>query len=383
MTHEVARIPLVTMSPGTERRLTVHRFGAAGARPKAYLQAGTHADEIPGLLVLHHLLRRLIAADREGGMLGEVVVVPFANPIGLSQRLGGELLGRYEFSGGGNFNRNFPNLDEAVVKRVEDKLTADADENVAAIRAAMLAELDERSAETDLEVQRLALMRLAVDADIALDLHCDSEAVMHLFVGNHLWPAAADLSAQIGSRATLLAVDSGDDPFDEACSRPWWALANEYGGAHPIPPACLAATVELRGRADVGDDFAAPDADNLFRFLQRRGVVAGDPGPLPAPLCEATPFEGTDYVIAPFAGVVAYQKAPGDVIEKGETVADLIDPAAGDPTADGARVALASPVSGVMVSRHLMKLARAGERICMVAGAEPLAHRKPGKLMLD
>ncbi len=381
MSHSVTRVPLIAMTPGTERSHTVHRFGAPGARPKAYLQAGVHADEIPGLLVLHHLLRRLVAADRDGAILGEVVVVPFANPIGLSQNLGGTLMGRYEFSHGDNFNRNFPNLDAAVAERVDGKLGDDGDGNVEIIRAAMIEELDSRRPETDLEAQRVTLMRLAVDADIVLDLHCDSEAAMHLFLGDHLWPDAADLSAQIGSRATMLAIDSGGDPFDESCSRPWHTLAQRFGDRAPVPAACLAATVELRGTADVGDHFAVADADNLFRFLQRRGVVAGDPGPLPQPLCDATPFDGVDYVIAPFAGVVSYHKAPGDQVAKGEVVAGLIDPAAEDPSS--ARTDLTSPVAGVLVGRHLMKLARPGERICKIAGRESLAHRKAGKLMLD
>ena len=383
MTHSVERVALVTMSPGTERHHMLHRFGEPGARPKAYLQAGIHADEIPGLLVLHHLLRRLIEADREGGIRGEVVIVPFANPMGMSQRLNGELLGRYELSGGGNYNRNFHHLDETVAERIEGRLGSDADGNVALIRAAMIEALDGITAETDLEAQRLFLMKTAIDADIVLDLHCDSEAVMHIFIGDHLWPAAADLSAQLASEATMLAVDSGGDPFDECCSRPWWALRERFGGRHPIPAACLGATVELRGTADVGDRFALEDAANLFRFLQRRGVVAGDPGPLPEPKCEATPFTGVDHVIAPFAGVVSYRKGPGEHIGKGEVVADIVDITADDATADGVSVALVSPVSGVMVGRRLMKLARAGERICKIAGAEPLAHRTPGKLMLD
>src|SRR3546814_5615348 len=52
------RLPLLTASPGTSRELVVHRFGQAGARPKVYLQAALHADETPGLLVLHHLYGR-------------------------------------------------------------------------------------------------------------------------------------------------------------------------------------------------------------------------------------------------------------------------------------------------------------------------------------
>ena len=348
----------------------VHRFGAPGARPKAYLQAGIHADEIPGMLVLHHLVRRLDEADARGDIIGEIVVVPFANPIGLGQRYEGDLLGRYEFRGGGNFNRNFPRLDEAIGDAVEGRLGADAEANVALIREAFLAAVEACPANNEIQQQRKTLMGLAGDADLVFDLHCDSEAVMHLFVGTHLWPAAADLSAQLGSEATMLEIDSGGGAFDEAFSRPWWTLAERFGEATPIPPACLSATVELRGTADVGDHLAAADADNLYRFLQRRGVLDGGPGPLPEPKCDATPLDGVDYLVASHAGIVNYLKQPGDRIAAGEVVAEIID--ADDPAA--ARHALVSQVDGILVGRHLMKFALPGERICRVAGAEPLAH---------
>ncbi len=381
MSHKIEESPLPACAPGTVRRHMLHRFGEPGARPKAYLQAALHADEIPGLLVLHHLLRLLIEADRAGAIRGEIVVVPYANPIGLSQRFASTLLGRYEFDSHQNFNRNFPNLDADVIARVEGRLGADAAANVAVIRAAMLALLDETEAETEIQAQRLFLLRNAIDADIVLDLHCDLEAVLHLFLGDHLWPDAADLSAQLGSQATILAVDSGGDPFDEACSRPWWALAEHYGDRFPIPPACLSATVELRGTADVADRFAEPDARNIFRFLQRRGLIAGDPGPLPEAKCDATPLTGVDHVAVPRAGIVAYRKEPGDRVAAGEVVAELVDPAAADPAQ--ARIPLTSRASGILFGRETMKFARAGDRVCKIAGAEPLPGRVPGKLMLD
>ena len=100
--------------------------------------------------------------------------------------------------------------------------------------------------------------------------------------------------------------------------------------------------------------------------------VAGDPGPLPEPKCEATPLDGVDYVVAPHAGIITYRKAPGDPIKAGEVVAEIIDPAADDPAA--ARHELKSQVDGILVGRHLMKFALPGERICKIAGAEPLAN---------
>ena len=372
MTHEVTRIPLIAMAPGTERSLLVHRFGTPGTRPKAYLQAGIHADEIPGLLVLQHVIGKLMEADASGDILGEIIVIPFANPIGLGQRFQGDLLGRYEFRAGGNFNRGFPYFDAAIGDRVEGKLGPDAEENIALIRAAFMAEVEAYPANNELLQWRREVMLLAGDADFVFDLHCDSEAVLYLYLGTQNWPGAADFSAQMGSLVTLLTDDSGGGSFDESFSRPWSTLCKRFGDEFPIPPACLSSTIELRGTADVGDEFAAGDADNLYRFFQRRGLIAGDAGPLPEAQCDATPMEGVDYVVAPSAGIVTYLKAPGDHIKTGETVAELVDPSTPDPAT--ARIELKSQTDGVMFGRTLMKFAIPGQRICTIAGPEPLPN---------
>ena len=49
MTPSVTRIPLLSPAPGTERHIIARRYGEPGARPKAYLQASVHADELPGM----------------------------------------------------------------------------------------------------------------------------------------------------------------------------------------------------------------------------------------------------------------------------------------------------------------------------------------------
>ena len=323
MTHAVRRIPLIAMAPGTERSLLVHCFGTPGARPKAYLQAGIHADEIPGLLVLQHLIGKLMEADSAGDILGEIIVVPFANPIGLGQRFWGDLLGRHEFRAGGNFNRGFPSFDEAIGDRVEGKLGPDAEENIALIRAAFMAEVEAYPANNELLQWRREVMRLAGDADFVFDLHCDSEAVLYLYLGTQNWPDAADFSAQMGSLATLLTYDSGGGSFDECFSRPWWSLSKRFGDEFPIPPACLASTIELRGTADVGDEFAAGDADNLYRFFQRRGVIAGDAGPLPEARCDATPLDGVPARLRPYA--VAPTAEPANAVFRPDRRAHVHD----------------------------------------------------------
>jgi len=368
------------MSPGTERNLQVLRFGAEDARPKAYFQASLHADELPAMLVLNHLVERLTRAAAEGEVRGEVVVVPVANPVGLSQCVQGRALGRYALAGSGNFNRGFPNLTEALDGDLSARLGDDATTNVSVLRQCMGAALNAMKPADEVAFLRHALLSLAVDADIALDLHCDSESVLHLYVGTPLWPDAADLSAQIGSRATLLATDSGGHPFDEALAAPWWATAQRYPD-RPIPPACLSGTVEYRGQSDVNEVMAAEDADNLYRFLQRRGVIDGEPGPLPAALCEATPLDGVDMIRSPVAGVIAYTKDPGQRVAANEVVAVVVDPMNADFAA--ARTELKSRCEGILYGRTKDRLTRPGKVVCKIAGSESLPDRHAGALLTD
>jgi hypothetical protein len=135
------RIPLGADRPGTHRSLLVHRYGDPEARPKAYLQASLHADETPALLVAHHLARLLGEAEERGEIVGQIVLVPYANPIGLDQIVNRGHSGRFELAGGGNFNRNWPDIFEPLCKRVSEALGDAAEANVATIRRAINEEL--------------------------------------------------------------------------------------------------------------------------------------------------------------------------------------------------------------------------------------------------
>ncbi len=187
----IERLTLRGDSAGTQRSLAVYRFGQAGAGPKVYLQAALHADEMPGVLVLQHLLPLLETAEEAGRILGEVVVVPLANPIGFAQWTHHKPLGRFEAETMQNFNRGYPDLAALIGDGLEGRLTGSATQNRDLIRAAMRNALDAETTGSDLAELRLALLRLACDADYVLDLHCDHEAVLHLYAT----PARADDTA--------------------------------------------------------------------------------------------------------------------------------------------------------------------------------------------
>lgn len=381
MAKSIERISLGNMSPGTERFLAVHRYGAKGARPKAYVQASIHSDEIPGMLAAHHLLRLLDAADQRGEIVGEIVVVPVANPIGLGQIINGSHSGRYELRGGSNFNRQWPDLAAGLKEAVEGKLGSDPEANKAAIRAAIGARIRALPADTELARLKMELARLAHDSDMVLDLHCDDEALMHVYMQPVHWPDFQDIAAELGARASLLCVDSQANSFDETFSLPWTRMTEAFGDKFPIPAACFATTVEFRGQADVFDELASGDAAALFRFLQRHGALAGDPGKVPALQCEGTDLEATDIVRTPKAGIIAYKVALGAQVKRGDVIADLVDPLADDPTK--ARMEIRAGTDGLVLSRCLKKLVAPGDGIAMIVGTAKLAHRKAGALLGD
>lgn len=373
MSHRIERIALDCTSPGTQRELLAHRFGR-GEGPKAYIQAAIHAGETPALLVAHHLLARLSEADVQG----EVVLVPFANPVGLAQRVHGHHLGRHDLDSGVNFNRAMPDLSDAVDEAVGEGLGSDARTNVAIVREAMAEAMAGLRLAREGSLLKAALLGLACDADIVLDLHCAQRALLHLFVDGALWPQAADLHADLGCALTLLENGTGSGvAFDHACTVVWRTLQERHPGK-AIPDACLAATVELRGFGDVDDATAAADAAGIMRFLRRRGVVAGDPGPLPQPAGEALPLEAVGFVEAPATGIVTFRVALGDVVARGDVLAEIVDPAAPDPAA--ARFPVRSPTGGLVYELADRRFLWRGDTVCHVAGREPVAGQRANLL---
>lgn len=347
--------------------LQVMRFGVPGARPKVILQAGLHADELPGMLALRELGKRLEEADQHGEIAGEILVVPVSNPLGLAQQRFGILQGRFDETTGENFNRGYPDLAQLTRPALEGKLGPDPEANTAAVRAAMVEALAEMKPATAIDGLRKVLLGLACDADIVLDLHADNDALIHLYTVPAHWPGATDLAAELDARAVLLAAVSGGNPFDEACSGPWLALAEAFPGT-PIPPACFAATVELRSNNDVSFSHAESDSAALMRFLQRRGAVKGEAGSLPRLLCEATPLDGMQQVKAPVEGIVTYHARLGDTMRTGDLVAVVADPLGGD-------VEVLAQTDGTIFALHEQLYAWPGKVIAKIAGATSLPDR--------
>lgn len=365
-------------APGTTAELTVFHIGPKDAGRKVYLQAALHADEQPGIMAIHHLLPLLEAAEAKGQLRARFTLLPMVNPLGMGQRLFESQVGRYDFRGGVNFNRRWPDLFAAVGKTVAPRLTDDPEANVATIRTAVGDWLKAQKPLTANQKLRHLVMTEAHDADYVLDLHCDNEALVHLFVTPDSMKELTELADHMGSAAQLVAEDSGGGSFDEV----WPSLWTRLRAAHPekpIPFSARAATLEYRGQADVFDALGKDDAERLFAFFQAKGLIAGTPPrvePAPAPL----PLSATEMLRVDSAGLLAYRVELGEHVEKGQPVADLI--ALSGPNAFVERTHIVANTSGRVISRNMSKFVVPGNSIAKIVGTEPLPGRE-GYLLED
>lgn len=378
MARSPETIELPTQTLGTSRRLNVYRFGTEGALPKVYIHGGLHADEAAGPLTAHHLTVLLEEAEARGDITGDITIVPLANPVGLNQTLLTDHVGRHDLASGRNYNRGFSDVGDTVLDAINGRIGPDADANRALVGAEIRTALKDLDKVGDADELQNTLLSLACDADIVLDLHTDSEAEMHIYLDPEHWPGASDLAGELDAKVVMFSKVSGGNPFEETAAAPWHAVREKYGAKAVRLP--LTAVVELRGYTDAFDELAAKDAAALFRFLQRRGAIAGDAGPPPNLDCVVAPFEATGIVASPVAGIVAFKRELGAQVSEGDLIAEVIDVSSND--AQSCRTPIYANTSGRLFTRCLIKIVRPGTTLAKIQGTEPLPSRT-GYLLPD
>ena len=360
---------LLSNSLGSYKTLSSFHFGPADQGHKVYLQASLHAEELPGMLVAHHLRGLLADAEAAGQLTGRVVLVPVANPLGLAQRVDHKPMGRFDLDTSENFNRHYPNLAKAIQTDVQDTLDQEGAANVIKVRCAIAAYLRQWVPTTELQSLRRTLLTLAHDADFVLDLHCDCEGVMHFYAEEACWPQLAPLAHYLGSEAILLARNSGSGPFDECLSGVWWQLAQALqasGRTVALPQGCCSTTIELRGEADVSHALARTDAQAIASFLKHAGVWAcASVPPVPQARCAATPLAGSETLYSALPGLVVFAAEVGQTLSVGDLVAEVIDPI------DNRTHLVRAGVAGVMYARIRDRFITAGGELAKIAGATP------------
>ena len=162
----------------------------------------------------------------------------------------------------------------------------------------------------------------------------------------------------------MLATDSGGQSFDECYTLVWWQLQQRFGARFPIPMGSFSVTVELRGQGDVNHGLAALDCQAIIDYLIHFGAIAGDAAPLHDLPYPATPLAGVEPVATPVGGLLVFSALPGEYLEAGQLIAEIIDPITDRVTPVPCQKA------GLLYARSLRRMATAGMVIAHVAGTE-------------
>ena len=264
-------IEIRALADGTRLNLPVYHFsGQQRGAPSAYIQSSVHGAEVQGYWVAMLLIDYFAAH----APLGDVTIVPIANPYALSHKSGAYTLGRFDPVTGENWNRKYIDLSFVVDDFLALHSTPSLEELTPMFKEIMRKYLSSALSAPEGYAQRLALelQRMAVSADKVLDLHCDTSSVEHIYSPNY-----ASASAEAIGIPLIIEMDNVfGGALDEAIFCPWAHLSEQYALTRNVPklaPPVEAFTVELGDQEHVDHKKATQQAKGLLRYLSASQII--------------------------------------------------------------------------------------------------------------
>jgi len=87
-----------------------------------------------------------------------------------------------------------------------------------------------------------------------------------------------------------------------------------------------------------------------------------------------------EHIKAPVPGVVVFLKKPGDRIESGDVIAEIVNPLEAEP--DNRLTTVQSGIDGILFSINTDRYARPGRILAKIAGKKPLKDKGEDLLTL-
>ncbi len=312
----VEKQQIITRQLSSGDRLTIpyyHFRGSEAGAPSLYLQAAIHGAETQGYWVA----LKLIEFFSRQAPKGDVTIVPLANPYGANNKMVETTCGRFDPVTGANWNRNYADL--APILDVDNFVKQYAEHDFVALvprfKKRLLEEIESLLQQPQAYEKKLnlQLQQLACQADIVLDLHCDTQSRPHVYSASYAEASAVKLNFPY----VITIPPHFAGALDEAIFCPWWQLTQAFNRLHteqPIDrPPIEAFTVEL-GHQEMIDQHAAENhVAALLSYFNHTGI------------CEAKTLEQNRTTIATLDNFVTLYAPTGGLIVE---VAPLGEPVA-------------------------------------------------------
>ncbi|MEO6861361.1 MAG: succinylglutamate desuccinylase/aspartoacylase family protein [Microcoleus sp.] len=331
----ISTIPVVQLASGDRLALQIYQFRGAVPGKKAYIQSNLHGAEISGNAVIHQLIQFLMSLDSDR-LIGEIVLVPVCNPVGVSQRSHHFSPGRYNHYDGKDWNRIFWDFEKAgedIQAFAKSQIDLDADtikvnyrQEIALSFAKQLAKINAPSGRPYSEIYRYKLQSLCLDADYVLDLHSSTnQAVDYVYCFSSREESA---KAFLLDRGILMNEYDGD-AFDEAFLKPWLALEKsfaELGSAIGVFDV-EAWTLELGSGMQMNPESVSKGLRGIKNYLASKGLLKIAGFPLPETAVHQmilAPKNSVQKYYAPAGGMIQYRVELGSFVKEGERLYQIL-----------------------------------------------------------
>ena len=320
LTKEVMHVG--EMASGAKLTVPVYRFKGLSDAPSVYIQANMHGAEVQGNAVIYQLLEQL----RQLKILGDITLVPYANPVGCNHKNGEYTLGRFDPITGVNWNRMYHFNPSLIAPVVEQYLDASEETITQVFKQALLDDITDQLDHNRYGLttgQRIAyqLQKLAHQADYVLDLHTGPISSKHLYCPEY----AKDSASYFNIEHTLLIPNEFDGALDEATFCPWWSLTQAFAEqGRQVNFHKESFTVELGSQEQIDLDVALTDAKSILCYLQYKGVIAGQafqPDNMTRYACMLKDYKA---FYSPMGGMVDYLAEFGKPLPAGEPLARIL-----------------------------------------------------------
>lgn len=310
---------------GRDLNIPVYKFKSNVPGPKVYIQSSIHGAEVQGNIVIFHLLKHLQGAE----LKGEITLVPNCNPVGSNLKSGEYTLGRFDPVNGQNWNRAY-HYDNDLIEEYANSINPNSDitKIKAEYRSRLKISIDTKLNDTWglglAECLNLKLQKMALEADIVLDLHNGPVSTRHIYV-----PEYAKNSAKFFNIPNVILIPNVfSGALDEATFCPWWSLKNTLEERYPMKEwdfGVEAFTVEMGSQEVIEFEAGVADSISILTYLSYKKCFVTEQYSPKKMIRRAVYLKDYKVMFSQFGGMVEYVAKPGSIIEKGRILARVLN----------------------------------------------------------
>ncbi len=322
-------IDLQTLASGDVLQLQTYQFKGKTGNKKVYIQANLHGAEIVGNAVIYELIQFLSQLKPED-IAGEILLVPFCNPLGVNQRSLFFSTGRYNPYDGNNWNRIFwdyvdekPDFDTFVSQNINLSKSVIQDNYRQQIISKFKQKIKQQTARglSFSQHYRNQLHLLSLSADYVIDIHSSSiEAIDYLYCFEQRQKSADYFLLDY---AILMNKYDGY-AFDEAFLNPWLVLEKKFAKQRRNIVFDLESwTLELGSGMRVNENSVTKGVKGIVNYLASKNVI-NQVVKLPTKTTTFIPKNTVKSYYASTGGIIRNRLGAGTKVKHGDILCQIL-----------------------------------------------------------